>query len=82
MPDAIKINNGTLNAGGCRVQANSTDPGALHVFSGGSLEADNVDLVGGYENQGYMSSTPDTGYLPVPDPFAGIPTPPPWYADQ
>ena len=75
MPDAIKVNNGTMNAGGCRVQANSTDPGALHVFSGGELEADNVDLVGGYDNQGYMSSTPETGYLPVPDPFAGIPTP-------
>ncbi len=75
MQDAIKINNGTMNAGGCRVQSNSTDPEALHVFSGGVLEADNVDLVGGYKNQGYMSSTPETGYLPVPDPFAGIPTP-------
>jgi hypothetical protein len=75
VPDAIKVNNGTMNAGGCRVQSNSTDPGALHIFSGGVLEADNVDLVGGYINQGYMSTTPDTGYLPVPDPFAGIPTP-------
>jgi hypothetical protein len=45
MPDAIKVNNGTLNAGGCRVHANSTDPGALHVFSGGELDADDVDLV-------------------------------------
>jgi hypothetical protein len=75
MPDAIKVNNGTINAGGCRVQANSTDPEALHVFSGGVMDADNIDLVGGYNNQGSMSSTPDTGYLPVPDPFAGIPTP-------
>jgi len=75
MPDAIKVNNGRVNAGGCRVHANSTDPGALHVFSGGEVEADNVNLVGGYDNQGYMSSTPETGYLPVPDPFAGIPTP-------
>jgi len=75
MPDAIKVNNGKVNAGGCRVQANSTDPGALHVFSGGEVEADDVDLVGGYDNQGYMSSTPETGHLPVPDPFAGIPTP-------
>jgi hypothetical protein len=77
MSDAIKINNGTLNAGGCRVHANSTDPGALHVFSGGELNADNVDLVANsYINQGTMSSTPDMGKLPVPDPFAGIPTPP------
>jgi hypothetical protein len=75
MPDAIKVNNGKVNAGGCRVQANSTDPGALHVFSGGEVEADDIDLVGGYDNDGYMSSTPETGYLPVPDPFAGIPTP-------
>ncbi|MDX1576064.1 MAG: hypothetical protein R3285_07715, partial [Kiloniellales bacterium] len=77
MPDAIKVNNGTLNAGGCRVQANSTDPGGLHVFSNGELHADNVDLVANdYVNDGYMSSTPDMGVLPVPDPFAGIPTPP------
>lgn len=76
MQDAIKINNGTMTAGGCRVQANSRHARALYNFSGGVLEADNVDLVGGYENDGYMSSTPETGYLPVPDPFAGIPTPP------
>jgi Flp pilus assembly protein TadG len=76
MPDAIKVNNGTLNAGGCRVHANSTDPGALHVFSGGELDADDVDLVAnGYINDGTMSSTPEMGKLPVPDPFAGIPTP-------
>jgi len=76
MADAIMINNGTLNAGGCRVQANSTDPGGLHVFSNGELHADDVDLVAnGYINKGYMSSAPDMGYLPVPDPFAGIPTP-------
>jgi hypothetical protein len=56
MPDAIKINNGTMRAGGCRVQSNSTDPEALHVFSGGVLEADNIDLVGGYKNQGDMSA--------------------------
>ncbi len=73
--DAIKINNGTMKAGGCRVQANSRDAWSLHNYSGGRLEADNVDLVGGYENDGYMSSTPETGYLPVPDPFAGMPTP-------
>ncbi len=77
MADAIKINNGTLNAGGCRVHANSTDPGGLHVFSGGELDADNVDLVANsYINDGTMTSTPDMGVLPVPDPFAGIPTPP------
>jgi Flp pilus assembly protein TadG len=74
--DAIKINNGTVRADGCRVQANSRDSRALYNFSGGVLEADDVDLVGGYENDGYMSSEPETGYLPVPDPFAGIPTPP------
>jgi hypothetical protein len=73
MPDAIKVNNGTLNAGGCRVHANSTDPGALHVFSGGELDADDVDLVAnGYINDGTMSSTPEMGKLPVPDPFAGL----------
>ncbi len=31
MQDAIKINNGTLNAGGCRVQANSRDAWGLHI---------------------------------------------------
>lgn len=75
MQDAIKINNGTMNTGGCRVQANSTDPWALHNYSGGIMEADKINLVGGYLDQGSMSSTPTTGMLPVPDPFAGIPTP-------
>jgi Flp pilus assembly protein TadG len=76
MQDAIKINNGTMKAGGCRVQANSRNAWALHNYSGGVLDADKINLVGGYENDGYMSSTPETGYLPVPDPFAGIPKPP------
>ena len=75
MPDAVMINNGSLSTGGCRVQANSTDPGALHNFSNGELDADTINVVGGYEDQGWMSSTPTTGVLPVPDPFAGIPTP-------
>ena len=73
--DAIKINNGTVKAGGCRLHANSRDAWALHNYNGGRVEADEVDLTGGYENDGYMSSTPDTGTLPIPDPFAGIPTP-------
>ncbi len=76
MPDAIKVNNGTVNAGGCRVQSNSTDPGGLHVFSGGEMQADNIDLVANdHIEDGYLSSQPSYGNLPVPDPFAGIPTP-------
>ena len=73
--DAIKVNNGKVNSGGCRMQANSEDAWALHNFSGGEVEGDKLAVVGGYEDDGYMSSTPETGVLPVPDPFAGIPTP-------
>jgi len=75
MQDAIKINNGTMNTGGCRVQSNSRDNWALHNFSGGIMESDTINVVGGYEDDGWMSSTPTTGVLPIPDPFAGIPTP-------
>jgi hypothetical protein len=74
--DGIMINNGTINTSGCRVQANSRDPWALHNFSGGILDADTINVVGGVEDAGWMSSTPTTGAMPVPDPFAGIPTPP------
>jgi len=73
--DAIKVNNGKVNSGGCRMQANSEDPWALHNFSGGEVDGDKLAVVGGYEDEGWMSSTPETGVLPVPDPFAGIPTP-------
>jgi hypothetical protein len=74
-PDAIKVNNGKVNTGGCRMQSNSEDPWALHNFSGGEVDGDTLAVVGGYEDDGWMSSTPSTGVLPVPDPFAGIPTP-------
>ena len=73
--DAIKVNNGKVNTGSCRMQANSEDAWALHNFSGGEVDGDKLAVVGGYEDDGWMSSTPDTGVLPVPDPFAGIPTP-------
>jgi len=73
--DGIMVNNGTLNSGGCRVQANSTDPWALRNFSGGVLDATTIDVVGGFDDDGTMTSTPTTGAMPVPDPFAGIPTP-------
>ena len=73
--DGVMINNGTLNSGGCRVQANSRSPQALRNFSGGVLDATTVNIVGGYDDSGTMTSTPTTGVLPVPDPFAGIPTP-------
>lgn len=82
MDDAIKINNGTLNTGGCRVQANSRAPWALHNYSGGIMDSDTINVVGGYEDDGWMSSTPTTGVLPVPDPFAGIPTPQVGSCDQ
>jgi len=75
MSEAIKVNNGIVNSGGCRMQANSEDPWALHNFSNGEVDGDKLAVVGGYEDDGWMSSTPETGVLPVPDPFAGIPTP-------
>ena len=64
--DAIKVNNGTVNTGSCRMQANSEDPWALHNFSGGEVEGDTLAVVGGFEDQGTMSSVPETGVLPVP----------------
>jgi len=40
-----------------------------------NFDATTIDVVGGYDDDGTMTSTPTTGVLPVPDPFAGIPTP-------
>jgi hypothetical protein len=46
------------------------------------MDSDTINVVGGYEDDGWMSSTPTTGVLPVPDPFAGIPTPQVGSCDQ
>ncbi len=75
--EAIKVNNGTFFANGCKVQVNSSDPNAaLHVFNNASMEADEINVVGDYKNQGYISSEPNTGVSTVGDPLAGLSPPP------
>jgi hypothetical protein len=74
--EAIKVNNGSLFADGCKVQVNSSDPKALHVFKNASMEADGINIVGDYENKGYISSEPNTGMSAVGDPLAGLSPPP------
>ena len=59
--DAIKVNNGSFFANGCKVQVNSSDSKALHVFNNASMTGDEINIVGGYQNQGYISSEPNTG---------------------
>jgi hypothetical protein len=73
--DAIKVNNGSFFANACAVQVNSSDPKALHVFSNGSMTADEINIVGDYVNKGYISSEPNTGRSTVGDPLAGLSAP-------
>jgi hypothetical protein len=73
--DAIKVNNGSIFANGCAIQVNSGDAEALNVFKNGSVEADEINIVGDYVNTGYISSTPNTGMYAAKDPFYGLPTP-------
>ncbi len=75
--DAIKVNNGSIFANGCAIQSNSGDDEALNVFKNGSVEADEINIVGDYVNTGYISSTPNTPMPAEKDPFYGLPTPPP-----
>jgi hypothetical protein len=73
--DAIKVNNGSLFANACDVQINSSDAAALNVFKNGSVEADEINIVGNYVEDGYISSVPNTGMGAAKDPLSGLPTP-------
>ncbi len=73
--DAIKVNNGSFFANGCKVQVNSSDSKALHVFNNASMTGDEINIVGGYQNQGYISSEPNTGMPTAGDPFSGLSAP-------
>ena len=73
---AMKVNNGTVIANGCAVQVNSDDDDdALEVTSGGVLEAESINVVGGYDADGLVSPTPESGAAPISDPLAGMAAP-------
>lgn len=62
--------------GGIYVNSNCTSGHqALETGSSSLLSADEVSVVGGYENSGTINPTPKTGQAPIPDPWASL-TPP------
>ena len=76
MGQAMKVNNGTVNAAGCDLVVNSSDPdNALYIASNGSVEADDIYVNGGTDNKGYLSSTPHEGIAQRSDPLANLPPP-------
>jgi len=63
--------NATLIANGCRIQVNSTAGNAIQVTGGaGTIEADDICVVGGAQNSARMSPPPRTGCAAVADPLA------------
>ncbi len=75
--NAIKVNNGSFFADGCKVQINSSNQQkALQVYSGATMDADEINIVGEYVNKGYISSEPNTGMSAFGDPLAGLSPPP------
>lgn len=70
-------NNATLSLHNCGLTVNSAAPQALLVDNNGHLQADSIEVVGGYfaGNNSTVSPTPIINAPPAADPFAGVPAP-------
>ncbi len=64
----------SIDADGCSIQVNSTDPSALTTNSSSTVDADSTCVTGDYEGSGY-TPTPYTGCTPVADPMAYLAPP-------
>lgn len=61
----------------CGIYVDSSAPAAMKGNGGSILQTSVIDEVGGYEWQGTISPTPNTGISPVPDPLAYLQSPAP-----
>ena len=70
-------NNATLSLHNCGIAINSSDPQAFTVNNNGTVQADSIQVVGGYSSgtNATISPAPITGAPPTADPFAGVPAP-------
>jgi Flp pilus assembly protein TadG len=74
--NALKVGDqGSIIANDCRMQVNSDDVCALYSETGGTIEAAEVNVVGGNCFAGSSSPEPEENMPYVPDPLAGLPTP-------
>ena len=66
-----------IDASGCTVQVNSSDPTALEANSNSSITADSICVAGDYDHggTGTYSPAPDTGCAPMADPLADVDPP-------
>ena len=58
------------------IYVNSTDSGAIHTPGGSTIQASEINVVGGFNICG-CTPTPTTGVPPVADPMAGVSEPSP-----
>jgi len=65
---------GTINAS-CAAFVNSSSSSALNLDGGSSLTTTSTNIVGGYTNSGYISSSPTTGVSAQTDPLASLTQP-------
>jgi len=75
MKNAFKVNNGTVSTTGCNIHVNSSDDKALYVANNGTLDADPIDVVGGVDKKGTITSTPNVDMPSIADPLANLATP-------
>lgn len=73
--------NSRVDAAGCSIQVNSTNPVASRIKSNASVTADAICIAGGYQDNsnGAYAPTPETGSTdcpPVSDPLAAMAPPP------
>lgn len=75
----INISNGVnIQIPGCSIFSNSNSSTSLQVIGGATLNAQGINLVGGYtvNNGGHMTpSTPAQGVAPTSDPLGWLPAP-------
>ena len=84
-PGALTAHGATgINATGCDVYVNSSNAEALSVTGGATLQADSVQVVGGYDRVGgsVISPEPVRRSFAEPDPFAELPEPPVGACDE
>ncbi len=75
-PQAFEIGNRTFTANNCSIHVNSSNSvDALSGNSNGTIIADSICVVGGYDPDPTYSPMPETGCAPIPDPLASLAAP-------
>ncbi len=76
-PQSFYQNGSTSFRAACGINVNSSNSAALVGNGGATLETSAVNVVGGYNWQGTISPTPNTGVNPFPEPLSGLQAPAP-----